>query len=184
MFFVTASLCLFFFFFFSSRRRHTRLTCDWSSDVCSSDLDNVLALINLALLTGHVGRYGSGLNPLRGQNNVQGGGDMGALPDRLPGFQHVEDAKLRATFEQAWGTSLPATRGWHLSAMFEAMARGELTTLYIIGENPAQSEADVAHAVHVLEGLEHLVVQDIFLTATAERADVVLPAAASWCEAA
>ena len=146
-------------------------------------VDNVLALINLALLTGHVGRYGSGLNPLRGQNNVQGGGDMGALPDRLPGFQHVEDARLRATFEQVWGTSLLATRGWHLSAMFEAMARGELTTLYIIGENPAQSEADVAHAVHLLEGLEHLVVQDIFLTATAERADVVLPAAANWCEA-
>ena len=146
-------------------------------------VDNVLALINLSLLTGHVGRYGSGLNPLRGQNNVQGGGDMGALPDRLPGFQHVEDAKLRAIFEQAWGTSLLATRGWHLSAMFEAMARGELTTLYIIGENPAQSEADMAHAVHLLEGLEHLVVQDIFLTATAERADVVLPAAASWCEA-
>ena len=146
-------------------------------------VDNVLALINLALLTGHVGRYGSGLNPLRGQNNVQGGGDMGALPDRLPGFQHVEDARLRATFEQVWGTSLLATRGWHLSAMFEAMARGELTTLYIIGANPAQSEADVAHAVHLLESLEHLVVQDIFLTATAERADVVLPAAASWCEA-
>jgi formate dehydrogenase major subunit len=146
-------------------------------------VDNVLALINLALLTGHVGHYGSGLNPLRGQNNVQGGGDMGALPDRLPGFQHVEDARLRAAFERVWGTSLPATRGWHLSAMFEAMARGELTTLYVIGENPAQSEADVAHAVHALEGLEHLVVQDIFLTATAERADVVLPAAASWCEA-
>lgn len=146
-------------------------------------VDNVLALINLALLTGHVGRYGSGLNPLRGQNNVQGGGDMGALPDRLPGFQHVEDATLRAKFEQEWGQQIPAQRGWHLSGMFEAMARGDLTTLYVIGENPAQSEADVAHAIHLLEGLEHLVVQDIFLTATAERADVVLPAAASWCEA-
>lgn len=146
-------------------------------------VDNVLALINLALLTGHVGRYGSGLNPLRGQNNVQGGGDMGALPDRLPGFQHVEDATLRAKFEQEWGKQIPAQRGWHLSGMFEAMARGDLTTLYVIGENPAQSEADVAHAIHLLEGLEHLVVQDIFLTATAERADVVLPAAANWCEA-
>ena len=145
-------------------------------------VDNVLALINLALLTGHVGRYGSGLNPLRGQNNVQGGGDMGAF-DRLPGFQHVENAQLRVAFEHAWGTSLPAKRSWHLSAMFEAMARGELTALYVIGENPAQSEADAAHAVHGLEGLEHLVVQDIFLTATAERADVVLPAAANRCEA-
>lgn len=146
-------------------------------------VDNVLALINLSLLTGHVGRYGSGLNPLRGQNNVQGGGDMGALPDRLPGFQHVEDARLRAAFEQRWGTTLPARRGWHLSAMFEAMGRGDLTTLYIIGENPAQSEADATHAVRLLEGLKHLVVQDIFLTPTAERAHVVLPAAANWCEA-
>ncbi len=146
-------------------------------------VDNVLALINLALLTGHVGRYGSGLNPLRGQNNVQGGGDMGALPDRLPGFQHVEDGVVRAKFEAAWGKKIPPKRGWHLSAMFEAMERKELTTLYVIGENPAQSEADVSHALHLLKGLEHLVVQDIFLTATAELADVVLPAAASWCEA-
>jgi formate dehydrogenase major subunit len=146
-------------------------------------VDNVLALINLALLTGHVGRYGSGLNPLRGQNNVQGGGDMGALPDRLPGFQHVEDDVLRAKFEAMWGKKVPPKRGWHLSGMFEAMGRGELTALYIIGENPVQSEADAAHALHLLEGLDHLVVQDIFLTATAELADVVLPAAASWCEA-
>ncbi len=146
-------------------------------------VDNVLALINLALLTGHVGRYGSGLNPLRGQNNVQGGGDMGALPDRLPGFQHVEDGVVRAKFEAAWGKKITPKRGWHLSAMFEAMERKELTTLYVIGENPAQSEADVSHALHLLKGLEHLVVQDIFLTATAELADVVLPAAASWCEA-
>jgi formate dehydrogenase major subunit len=146
-------------------------------------VDNVLALINLSLLTGHVWRYGSGLNPLRGQNNVQGGGDMGALPDRLPGFQHVEDAQLRTAFEQHWNAAIPAQRGWHLNAMFEAMAHGELTTLYIIGENPAQSEADATHAVHLLQGLQHLVVQDIFLTPTAELAHVVLPAAASWCEA-
>jgi len=146
-------------------------------------VDNVLALINLALLTGHVGRYGSGLNPLRGQNNVQGGGDMGALPDRLLGFRQVENDDVRATFEQFWGKKIPRKRGWHLSGMFEAMERGDLTTLYIIGENPAQSEADAAHALHLLEGLDHLVVQDIFLTATAELADVVLPAAASWCEA-
>ena len=78
-------------------------------------VDNVLALISLALLTGHVGRYGSGLNPLRGQNNVQGGGDMGALPDRLPGFQHVENDALRAKFDAAWGVTVPPKRGWHLS---------------------------------------------------------------------
>ena len=146
-------------------------------------VDNVLALINLGLLTGHVGRYGSGLNPLRGQNNVQGGGDMGAIPNKLPGFQDLEDAALRARFEAAWGRELPARSGWHLSLMFEAMERGELTTLYVIGENPAQSEADAARARKLLGGLEHLIVQDILLTRTAEMADVVLPAAASWAEA-
>jgi formate dehydrogenase major subunit len=146
-------------------------------------VDNVLALVDLALLTGHVGRWGSGLNPLRGQNNVQGGGDMGALPDRLPGFQHVENAPFRARFEQFWGTSIPAERGWHLSAMFEAMERGELRALYVIGENPAQSEADQAHAQHLLEGLDFRIVQDIVLTRTAELADVVFPASAAWCEA-
>ena len=145
-------------------------------------VDNVLALINLGLLTGHVGRYGSGLNPLRGQNNVQGGGDMGAIPDRLPGFQHVENDELRAKFERAWGVRIAPKRGWHLSAMFEAMERGELTTLYVLGENPADSEADRHRALKLLSGLEFLVVQDLFYTNTADMADVVLPAAAGWCE--
>jgi formate dehydrogenase major subunit len=141
-------------------------------------VDNVVALIDLSLLTGHVGRYGSGLQPLRGQNNVQGGGDMGALPNKLPGFQDVEDDGLRARFEQAWGVPVPPRHGLHLSGMFEAMERGELTALYVIGENPAQSEADQAHALHLLESLDCLVVQDLFLTRTAELADVVFPAAA------
>ncbi len=145
-------------------------------------VDNVLALINLALLTGHVGRYGSGLNPLRGQNNVQGGGDMGAIPNKLPGFQDVEDAELRAKFERAWNCAIPPQRGWHLSQMFEAMEHGRLTALYVIGENPADSEADRRRARHLLGNLRHLVVQDIFLTGTAEMAHVVLPASASWCE--
>jgi predicted molibdopterin-dependent oxidoreductase YjgC len=145
-------------------------------------VDNVLALINLALLTGHVGRYGSGINPLRGQNNVQGGGDMGAIPDRLPGFQHVENAQLRGKFERAWGCKLEAKRGWHVSDMFRAMERGELTTLYVLGENPADSEADRNHALKLLQGLRFLVVQDLFYTSTARLADVVLPAAAGWCE--
>jgi len=145
-------------------------------------VDNVFALINLALLTGHVGRYGSGLNPLRGQNNVQGGGDMGAIPNKLPGGQEVEDAGRREKFEAAWKTQIPPKRGWHLSQMFEAMERGDLTALYIIGENPLQSEADQTRARHLLEGLDFMVVQDILMTRTAEMADVVLPAAASWCE--
>jgi predicted molibdopterin-dependent oxidoreductase YjgC len=145
-------------------------------------VDNVVALINLALLCGHVGRYGSGLSPLRGQNNVQGGGDMGAIPNRLPGFQDIHDPEVRAKFDAAWGSRIPPEYGMHLSAMFEAMGRGDLNALYVIGENPAQSEADVAHAVALLRGLDHLVVQDIFLTKTGQLADVVLPASAAWCE--
>jgi len=145
-------------------------------------VDNVLALINLALLTGNVGRYGSGLNPLRGQNNVQGGGDMGAIPNKLPGFQDIEEADKRAKFERVWHCTIPPKRGWHLSQMFEAMERGQLTALYVIGENPAQSEADQHRAKHLLGNLQHLVVQDILMTETAEMAHVVLPAAAGWCE--
>ena len=146
-------------------------------------VDNVLSLINLALLCGHVGRPNAGLNPLRGQNNVQGGGDMGALPNRLPGFQDVEDDGARAKFDAAWGSAIPPRNGRNLTQMFEAMSEGSLTGLFVVGENPAQSEADVSHAVHLLESLDHLVVQDIFLTKTAELADVVLPGSASWCEA-
>jgi predicted molibdopterin-dependent oxidoreductase YjgC len=145
-------------------------------------VDNVLALINLSLLTGHVGRYGSGLNPLRGQNNVQGGGDMGAIPDRLPGFQHVENDELRAKFERAWGVTLDPKRGLHLSGMFEAMEHGKLTCLYVLGENPVDSEADRNRAKNLLGGLEFMVAQDLFYTETAKLADVVLPAAAGWCE--
>ena len=144
--------------------------------------DNVLALINLALLTGHVGRYGSGLMPLRGQNNVQGGGDMGAIPNKLPGFQDVEDEAIRARVEAIWGRRIPPKRGWHLTQMFEAMDAGMLRGLYIIGENPADSEADVNHARKLLAGLDFMVVQDIFLTRTAQMADVVFPSAADWCE--
>ena len=145
-------------------------------------VDNVRALINLALLTGHVGRYGSGLCPLRGQNNVQGGGDMGALPDRLTGFQHVENPALRGKFEAAWNCKIPPKKGWHLSGMFDAMERGELTTLYVLGENPVVSEADKHRALRLMEGLDCLVVQDLFYTQTAEIADVVLPAQAGWAE--
>jgi predicted molibdopterin-dependent oxidoreductase YjgC len=147
-------------------------------------VDNVLSLINLALLCGHVGRYGSGLNPLRGQNNVQGGGDMGAIPNKLPGFQDVrDDHDARARFETAWGVKLAPEPGWHLSEMFEAMEHGELRTLYVMGENPAQSEADSKKSLKLLENLECLIAQDILMTKTCEMADVVLPSSASWCEA-
>src|SRR5439155_410779 len=100
----------------------------------------------------------------------------------FPGGQAVEDAALRAKFEHVYGCSIPPARGWHLSEMFEAMEHGTLRPLYVIGETPAQSEADCARAIRLLDKLDHMVVQDIFLTKTAERADVVLPGAAWWCE--
>ena len=145
-------------------------------------VDNVLALCNLALLTGHVGRWGSGLVPLRGQNNVQGGGDMGALPNKLAGFQDVVNENVRTKFEAVWGAKIPPDPGWHLTDMFNAMSRNELRALYVIGENPADSDADVNHARKALEGLDILVVQDVLMTRTAEMADVVLPAALGWAE--
>lgn len=145
-------------------------------------VDNVLSLCNLALLTGHIGRWGSGLVPLRGQNNVQGGGDMGALPNKFPGFQDITDPAARAKFEAVYGMPLNPEPGIHLTLMFEAMERGDLRGVYVIGENPADSEADVAHARKLLSGLDMLIVQDIFLTRTAELADVVLPASVAWAE--
>jgi predicted molibdopterin-dependent oxidoreductase YjgC len=147
-------------------------------------VDNVLSLINLALLTGHVGKYGSGVNPLRGQNNVQGGGDMGAIPNRLVGFQDwTTEPEVLAKFEKAWGVKLEPRYGRNLTQMFDGMEHGEVRAVYAIGENPAQAEADQHRAVRLLKGLDHLVVQDIFLTKTAELAHVVLPASSSWCEA-
>jgi formate dehydrogenase major subunit len=107
---------------------------------------------------------------------------MGAIPDRYPGFQHVEFAPNREKFEKAWGVKLPPKRGLHLSAMFEAMEHDELDALYVIGENPLRSEADQSRAERLLRSLDCLVVQDILMTGTAEIADVVLPAAAGWCE--
>ncbi len=148
-------------------------------------VDNVLSLINLALLTGKVGRYGCGTNPMRGQNNVQGGGDMGAIPNRLVGFQDILDPAVRTAFEQAWGpnVTIQPHYGWNLTEMLDAMDRQEMTSLFCIGENPAQSDADSHHVEDILSRLDHLVVQEIFLTRTAELAHVVFPAAATWCEA-
>jgi len=146
-------------------------------------VDNVLSLINLSLLTGHVGCRGSGCNPLRGQNNVQGGGDMGAIPNKLPGFQDIEqDHEARARVGALWGTTIQPKCGQNLTQMLHAMSARELTALFVIGENPAQSDADAHHVEDALAGLDHLVVQEIFLTKTAEFAHVVLPASSSWCE--
>jgi len=164
--------------------RAERLQICWTLGITEhhNAVDNVLALINLGLLGGNVGKYGSGLNPLRGQNNVQGGGDMGALPNRLPGFQILEDDAVRARFDAAWDATVPPKDGLHLTGMFHAMDEGELTAVYVVGENPAQGEADQQRATRLLEGLDHLVVQDLFLTKTAQLADVVLPAASTLGE--
>lgn len=144
--------------------------------------ENVMALINLSLLTGQVGRYGAGLSPMRGQNNVQGGGDMGAIPNRLPGFQDMADPGVRGKFESAWGVPIRGEYGLTLTQMCEAMDEGKLRSVYAIGENPVQSEPDTARMAKRLSNLDCFVVQDLFLTKTAQLADVVLPAAASWCE--
>jgi len=144
----------------------------------SHGVDNVRCCAALAMLTGNVGRPGCGVNPLRGQNNVQGGCDMGALPDVYSGYQKVSDPALREKFARAWGVAaLPETSGLPLTHAMDAAATGRLRGMFIMGENPLLSDPDQAHARHALENLELLVVQDIFLSETAALADVVLPAA-------
>jgi len=138
--------------------------------------DNVLALANLAMLTGQVGKPGSGINPLRGQNNVQGACDMGALPDVLTGYQKVDDDEARGKFEEAWGTALPREPGLTVVELIDAAASGSIKALYIIGENPMLSDPDINHVREALSSLELLVVQDIFMNPTAELATVVFPA--------
>lgn len=140
-----------------------------------SGTDNVRAVANLALLTGNIGKPSSGVNPLRGQNNVQGACDMGALPDVYTGYQKVASEPARAKFEQAWGCRLPAEPGMTIPEMVEAMDGGRIRAMYILGENPLLSDPDLNHTLHALKSLDFLVVQDIFLTETAALADVVLP---------
>lgn len=143
--------------------------------------DNARCLIALALITGQVGRPGTGLHPLRGQNNVQGASDAGLIPMMLPDYNAVDDADLRASFEHAWETELDPESGLTVVEIMDAIHRDEIRGMYIMGENPAMSDPDVQHAREALAKLEHLVVQDLFLTETAFYADVVLPASA-WPE--
>ena len=137
--------------------------------------DNVLSLANLAMLCGNVGREGSGVNPLRGQNNVQGACDMGALPDVYPGYQKVSEAQTREKFEKSWGVKLSPKEGLTVVEIIDAASKGEIKGLYIMGENPMLSDPNLNHVREGLKNLDFLVVQDIFLTETAELADVVLP---------
>jgi formate dehydrogenase alpha subunit len=138
--------------------------------------ENVLSVANLAMLTGNVGRESTGVNPLRGQNNVQGACDMGALPDVYSGYQRVNDKEARARFEKAWGVGLPQKPGLTVTEMTDAAINGSLKAMYIMGENPALSDPDINHLKKALSSLDFLVVQDIFLSEAAQFAHVVLPA--------
>jgi formate dehydrogenase alpha subunit len=138
---------------------------------------SVMALSNLAMLCGNVGKESAGVNPLRGQNNVQGSCDMGSLPGDFPGYQKVYNKEVREKFERAWGVDLPSKAGLTLSEIIHGGEDGSIKFLYIVGENPMVTDPDINHVKRALEGIEFLVVQDIFLTETAALADVVLPAA-------
>jgi len=143
--------------------------------------DNARCLIALSLITGQVGRPGTGLHPLRGQNNVQGASDAGLIPIVYPDYQSVEGPEIRKKFENVWGTSLDPNRGLTVVEIMDAVHDDIIKAMYIMGENPAMSDPDADHAREALAKLEHLVVQDLFLTETAFHADVVLPASA-WPE--
>ncbi|MGB5100700.1 MAG: formate dehydrogenase subunit alpha [Methanothrix sp.] len=145
----------------------------------SHGVDNIFALANLAMVTGNLGRPSSGINPLRGQNNVQGSCDMGALPNLLPAYQAVTNPDLLKKFELAWGAALPEKPGLTVVELMNAAYDGKILAMYIMGENPVVSDPDCSHVVEALKNLEFLVVQDIFLSETAALADVVLPATTS-----
>lgn len=144
-------------------------------------VNNVFDIGNLALLTGHIGREGCGIMPLRGQNNVQGAGDMGALPNQLPGSVSITNDEYRARFEEAWNVKINPIAGDTQTRTFEKIETGDVKALYIIGENPLMADVHMNHTRTLLEKLDLLIVQDLFLTETAELADVVLPAR-SWGE--
>jgi len=139
-------------------------------------VENVRSCANLIMLTGHIGQPITGLNPLRGQNNVQGACDVGALPEFYSGYQRVSNTAMRRKFERAWGRRLPGERGLTLTEMIDAARDGKIKALYIMGENPAISDPDITHVKEALDSLEFLAVQDIFMNETAAYADIVLPA--------
>lgn len=143
----------------------------------STGTDNVKSLANLALLTGNIGRESTGVNPLRGQNNVQGACDMGALPDVYTAYQKVANADARKKFAAAWGVDLPSSPGVTLTEMMDHVIKGDIKALYFMGENPMLSDPNIAHVKHALESAEFIVCQDIFHTETTAFADVILPSA-------
>lgn len=162
---------------YAKAKRATILyTMGVTQHVCGTH--NVFAIANLAMLCGQIGKEFSGVNPLRGQNNVQGSCDMGVLPNVFTGYQPVVSEESRTKFASAWGVqNLPAKPGLTITELLDAAGKGDLKGMYIMGENPVLSDPDALHVVHVFEKLDFLVVQDIFMTETAKIADVVLPAA-------
>ena len=159
----------------TAERAQIFYTLGITEHICGTD--NVMTLGNLAMLTGNVGKENSGVNPLRGQNNVQGACDMGALPNVYPGYQSVTSVTVRAKFEEAWNVPLNQKQGYMIPDMFDAAVSKQLRALYVFGEDPVLSDADANHVRHGLEALDFLVVQDIFMSETAKLADVILPGA-------
>lgn len=141
----------------------------------SSGTEGVMSLSNLAMITGNFGRPGTGVNPLRGQNNVQGACDMGATPGDFPGYQKLSDPAAMAKFEKAWGVEIPKEKGVYATECFPKMIAGEIKGLFIFGEDPVRTDPDTHHVIKALKNLDFLVVDDLFLTETAKYADVVLP---------
>jgi len=159
----------------TSERASILYTLGITQHICGTE--NVMAVANLALATGNIGKPSTGVNPLRGQNNVQGACDMGALPDVYTSYQKVEDPAAREKFEKAWGVELNPEPGLTSPEFIDEACQGKVKAMFIMGENSIVTDADTNHLIKALENLELLVVQDIFLTDTAEYADVVLPAA-------
>jgi formate dehydrogenase alpha subunit len=155
-----------------------RASIYWGMGISQSThgTDNTLSLVNLALMCGHVGKAGTGLNPLRGQNNVQGCSDSGGLPNVFTAYQRVDDATIRGKFEQTWGRTLNPQPGLTATEMVDGALSGQIRGMFVLGENPMMSEPNLDHARHALEHLEFLVCQDIFINETGEMADVILPA--------
>ncbi len=155
-----------------------RASIYWGMGISQSThgTDNTLSLVNLALMCGHVGKAGTGLNPLRGQNNVQGCSDSGGLPNVFTAYQRVDDPEVKTLFEQAWGVQLNPEPGLTATEMVDGAYAGSVRAMFVLGENPMMSEPNQNHARHALEKLEFLVCQDIFINETGELADVILPA--------
>lgn len=161
-----------------SRKAGLFYTMGITQHACGTD--NVRAIANLATLTGNIGRESTGVNPLRGQNNVQGASDAACLPNVYPGYQKVDDPAVQKKFEDAWGVELSPKPGLTATEMMNAAVEGKLKAMYIMGENPVITDPNMHHTIKALNSLEFLVVQDIFMTETAQLADVIFPATCSF----